>query len=218
MQANKAFDAVCEQLSLLYADKGWKYAKSRHWMTRKDKHLTYKIYFYTNWNNVSDQNVGFYGECALILNSSKNKIFTMGTHHCNVPPGKLYWNIADQQNWSQAIGEFSAWIDEVFMPIVQQCHHHLDSYVGEVVQYGFYSAKGYQVDISFILQLGSRELAEVAAQRLYDGLEEAVKQEFKVNYESLMQGGEAVSAYGRNGMRNYSNFRTIIENHIIVNV
>jgi len=63
---------------------------------------------------------------------------------------------------------------------------------------------------------GSRELAEKATKRLYESLEDTVKNEFKKNYESMIKGNEAVSAYGKNMMRNYSNFRTIIENKIEV--
>lgn len=45
---------------------------------------------------------------------------------------------------------------------------------------------------------------------------ESEKVKFKGNYESMIKGNEAVSTYGKNMMRNYSNFKTIIENKIIV--
>ncbi|WP_044482379.1 hypothetical protein [Paenibacillus antibioticophila] len=218
MQSSEAFHAVCERISSKYTSNGWKYAKSRHWLIKKDKNLTYKIYFYTNWNNVSDRNVGFYGESAIILNKSKNKIFHINTHECNIPEGKLYWNVADQESWSRAIAEFTAWLDEVFMPIVHECTNNLENFIRQVVAEGFYPLGGYKIDIHFILLYGSRELAEEATKRLYESLEEPIKHEFKKNYESMIQGNDPVSAYGRNMMRNYSNFRTIIENKIIVNL
>lgn len=216
MQSNEAFNNVCEKISQNYTSSGWKYSKSSHWITKKDKNLTYKIYFYTNWNNVTDKNVGFYGESAIFLNKSKNKIFYINTHECNIPKGQLYWNIAEQENWSLVIEEFTAWLDEVFMPIVQECTNNLENFINQVVTNGFYPLGGYKIDINFVLLHGSRKLAEEATKRLYESLEESIKYEFKKNYESMIQGNDPVSAYGRNMMRNYSNFRSIIENEIIV--
>jgi hypothetical protein len=72
------------------------------------------------------------------------------------------------------------------------------------------------VDISFILTYGSRELAEEATKRYYASLDESIKKEFKGNYESMLNGSKAISAYGNNMMRNYSNFRSIVENKIVV--
>lgn len=63
---------------------------------------------------------------------------------------------------------------------------------------------------------GSRELAEKATKIYYEALGESEKAKFKENYESMINGNEAVSAYGKNMMRNYSNFKTIIENKIVV--
>ncbi|MNJ67602.1 hypothetical protein D3C77_637890 [compost metagenome] len=59
-------------------------------------------------------------------------------------------------------------------------------------------------------------MAQVATKRLYESLEEDLRHEFKINYDSMIGGNEAASAYGRNMMRNYSNFKTIIENKIEV--
>lgn len=51
--------------------------------------------------------------------------------------------------------------------------------------------------------------------RYYESLSVSIK-EFKENYECMINGNEAVSVYGSNMMRNYSNFKTIIEYKIIV--
>jgi len=48
-----------------------------------------------------------------------------------------------------------------------------------------------------------------ATKRLYESLKDTVKQKIK-KYESMIHGNVAVSAYGRNMMRNYSNFNTNI--------
>ncbi|SFD38257.1 hypothetical protein SAMN04488168_1369 [Bacillus sp. 491mf] len=216
MKANEAFKNVCNLISEKYLDSGWKYSKSSRWMTKKDKNFIYKIFFYTSWNNISDKNVAFYGECAIIPLKSKDKIFHINTQQCNVPSGQLYWNIANGEDWGGTVNEFTNWLDSVFMPIVERCMNDLDNFVKEVVIRGFYPPKGYVVDISFILMHGSRELAEEAIKRYYASLEESIKREFKGNYESMIYGNEAVSAYGNNMMRNYSNFRTIIDNKIVV--
>lgn len=77
-----------------------------------------------------------------------------------------------------------------------------------------YPPNGYNVDIDFILENGSKELAEEAAKRYYESLEDEVKIMFKENYKSMINGNEAVSAYGVNFMDCHSNYRTIIENKI----
>lgn len=216
MKANKAFERVCNLISEKYLDNGWKYSKSGHWMSKIDKNFIYKVLFYTSWNNISDKNVVFYGECAILPLKSKDKIFHINTRQCNVPSGQLYWNVANEEEWERTVNEFTNWLNSVFMPIVERCTNDLNNFVKEVVERGFYPQKGYMVDINFILTHGSRELAEEVIKRYYDSLEESIKKEFKDNYESMVCGNEAVSAYGNNMMRNYTNFRTIIDNKIIV--
>lgn len=49
MKASEAFNNVCSLVSEKYKDKGWKYSKSGHWMTIKDKKFMYKVFFYTSW-------------------------------------------------------------------------------------------------------------------------------------------------------------------------
>ncbi|WGV58811.1 hypothetical protein QIH01_25600 [Brevibacillus brevis] len=216
MKANEAFDNVCALISEKYKEGGWIYSKSSHWMTKKDKKFMYKVFFYTSWNNVSDKNVVFYGECAIIPLKSKNKIFHTNTRKCNVPSGRLHWNIANEEAWDQTVNEFTSWLDSVFVPIVDSCMNDLDNFVKQVVLEGFYPPDGYIIDIEFVLANGSLELAEEATKRYYASLSESIKKEFKENYERMINGNEAVSAYGHNMMRNYSNFRTIIENNIRV--
>ncbi|CAH1225253.1 hypothetical protein PAECIP111890_05772 [Paenibacillus sp. JJ-223] len=45
MKASEAFDNVCALVAEKYKDDGWKYAKSSHWMTKKDKKFMYKVFF-----------------------------------------------------------------------------------------------------------------------------------------------------------------------------
>ncbi|MFE6799379.1 hypothetical protein [Paenibacillus chitinolyticus] len=216
MKANEAFDNVCSLISEKYTASGWKYSKSGHWMTKKDKNFMYKVFFYTSWNNISDKNVAFYSECAIIPLKSKDKTFHINTRQCNVLSGQLYWNIANEENWERTVKEFTNWLDSVFIPIVECCMIDLDNFVQQVAVRGFYPPNGYVVDISFILTYGSRKLAEEATKRYYASLDESIKKEFKENYESMINGNKAVSAYGNNMMRNYSNFRSIVENKIVV--
>ncbi|MED4533995.1 hypothetical protein ABET51_04885 [Metabacillus fastidiosus] len=216
MKTNEVFDCVCNLVFEKYKDSGWKYSKSGHWMTKKDKNFMYKVFFYTSWNNISDRNVAFYGECAIIPLKSKDKIFHINTRQCNLPSRELYWNIANEADWNRTVKEFTNWLDSVFIPIVESCMNDLDDFVKQVVSQGFYPSNGYVVDIGFILTYGSSELAEEATKRYYASLSESIKREFKENYESMIYGNEAVSKYGINMMRNYSNFRTVIENKILV--
>ncbi len=39
MKAKEAFDSVCTKIAEKYKDDGWKYSKSNHWMTWKDKNF-----------------------------------------------------------------------------------------------------------------------------------------------------------------------------------
>lgn len=50
MKASEAFNTVCSMVADKYKDDGWKYAKSSHWMTKKDKKFKYQVRFYTDWN------------------------------------------------------------------------------------------------------------------------------------------------------------------------
>lgn len=216
MKANEVFNCLCMLISDKYKDDGWKYSKSSHCMTKKDKKFMYKVFFYTSWNNISNKHVAFYGECAIIPVKSKNKVFNINTRQCNIPNGSLEWNIASEKDLEQVFKEFTDWLDKGFMTIVDGCTNHLEDFVEKVVLTGFYPRNGYVIDISFVLDNGSRELAEEAAKRYYKSLDDYEKMNFKENYESMINGNEAVNNYGRNMMLNYSNFKTIIENKIIV--
>jgi len=55
MKVNKAFEYICNLISEKYLDNGWKYSKSGHWMSKKDKNFIYKVLLYTSWNNISDK-------------------------------------------------------------------------------------------------------------------------------------------------------------------
>jgi len=214
MKASEVFDKVCGLIASNYSERGWKYSKSSHWMTKKDKKYTYKVFFYTSWNNISDKNVAFYSEFAIINSNSKRKIFHLDTRQCKIPEGQLYWNIANEQQQHSTIYECKKWLDETCIPIVENCINNPDQFVKQVVAEGFYPSLGYIVDIDFVLNEGSRELAEEAAKKYYDHLKASVQKEFRDNYMSMMADEDAVSTYGNNMMRNPSNFRTIIENKI----
>ncbi|MBO5387041.1 MAG: hypothetical protein J6A59_02710 [Lachnospiraceae bacterium] len=214
MNSKEAFDNVCFKIAEMYIDKGWSYSKSKHWLTKKTKKFIYRVYFYTSWSNISDRNVTFYGEFAIINPKNKLKYFCIVTHQCNIPENKLHWNIAKKEWWYVAIEEFTLWLDINFMPIVEECENNLDKYVNKVVEQGFFPSKGYVIDIDFVLNYGSIEQAQEAAKRFYDNLDDDVKPKFRENYESMINGGEAVSLYGKNHMMNHTNFRKIIENKI----
>ncbi|GEM_PF-4870629 len=216
MLAKDAFDSVCNLVFENLKNDGWKYSKSKHWITKKDKKFIYQIRFYSSWRNVSDKDVAFYGEFMITSVETKNKFLSLGTNHFRIPDGKLQWNIAKEESWTKAVNEFMNWLNIYCLPVVDKCTNDLDYYVHQVVSEGFCPKKGYLVDIDFILQNGSRELAEKASINYYNSLNDDVKQWFKENYESMIVGNEAVSDYGKNHMLNYSNFKTIIENMIVV--
>lgn len=218
MLSKDAFDSVCEMVANNYTTKGWKYAKSKHWMTKKDKKFTYKVYFYTSWNNISDVSVTFYGAAAIIPAKSKDPIYDITTQDYNIPKGKLDWNIAEEKDWDYTCSEFIEWLEKNFICLVKKCTENLDQFVRDVVKEGFCPERGYITDILFILNNGTRELAEESAQYYYNNLDEGEKLNFKNNYKSLMDGKGSFNAYGKNYMLNYCNFKTIIENKIKINL
>lgn len=218
MEAKEAFDSVCAKIAERYKEIGWKYSKSKHWMTKKDKNFTYKVCFYTSWNNRSDENVVFYGSFAIFYTKSKQCFTALSTEDCNVPEGRLHWNVATEEVWDDTVEEFTKWLNTMCIPIIDECTNKLDEYVKKVVEKGFYPWKGYIINIDFILQFGNREQAEEVTKRYYDSLNDNIKVSFKKNYESMIHGGDAVDEYGNFKMLNPSEFRTIIENKIIVDL
>lgn len=218
MRSKDAFDSVCEMVSNNYINKEWKYAKSKHWITKKDKKFTYKIYFYTSWNNISDVSVTFYGSAAIIPIKSKSPIYHITTQDYNIPAGKLDWNIAKEKDWENTCIEFVTWLEKNYIPLVKRCNENLEQFVQDVVKEGFCPERGYITDIDFILNNGGRELAEKSAQYYYNNLNEKQRSMFKNNYESLMKNNIPYDSYGKNNMLNYCNFKTIIENKLKINL
>lgn len=218
MISKVAFDSVCEMVAKNYINKGWRYAKSNHWMTKKDKKFTYKIYFYTNWHNISDVDVTFYGSGQIISTKSKKLIYYTTTGDSNVPPTVLQWNVAKKEDWDNACMEFITWLERDYIPLVNRCSENLEQFVVDVVREGFCPKRGYITDIDFILSNGNRELAEKSAQYYYDNLDEKEKIKFKNNYKSLIENNIPYDAYGKNSMLNCSNFKAIIENKLNINL
>jgi len=218
MLAKEAFDSVCAQIAERYKEDGWKYSKSNHWMTKKDKNFTYKVLFYTSWNNRSEEYVVFYGAFGIYSNKGKKCFTVISTQDCKVPNGELHWNVAKEDAWEMAIEEFMEWLNTTGIPIIEECTNNLNGYVEKVVKHGFYPALDYTINMDFVIQFGSKELAEEAAKRYYESLKDTIKVSFKENYESMINGGNAVNEYGSFQMLNPSNFRTIIENKIMVDL
>ncbi|WP_252244566.1 MULTISPECIES: hypothetical protein [unclassified Clostridium] len=214
MNTKDTFNVLCEMIANNYINSGWKYSKSNHWVTKKDKKFVYRIYFYTSWNNIRNENVSFYGEAAILPIKLKNKIYYISTQNSHIPNGKLYWNIVDKKDLNSAFIEFTAWLEQYFLPLVKRCSEDLESFIKDVVKEGFCPERGYITDISFILNNGTKMLAEESAQKHYDNLTIDEKIKFKRNYESLINGNGHVDSYGENYMLNYCNFKTIIENKI----
>lgn len=213
MNSKVAFDSVCAKVAERYADKGWRYAKSSHWMTKKVGDFTFKVLFYTSWGNISDVSVTFYGSFAIYSTKTK-RCFTATCSQDYKPNGELDWNVASEDSWDKTVDEFTEWLDKIGMPMMDECLNNLDEFVKRVAKEGFYPWKGYIVNMDFILQFGTPELAEEAARKCYESENEKNRAEFKESYESLMSGGDAANGYGHFKMLNPSNFRTIIENKV----
>ncbi|WP_252230302.1 MULTISPECIES: hypothetical protein [unclassified Clostridium] len=109
MNTKDTFNVLCEIIADNYINSGWKYSKSNHWVTKKDKKFVYRIYFYTSWNNIRNENVSFYGEAAILPIKLKNKIYYISIQNSHIPNGKLYWNIVDKKDLNSAFIEFTAW-------------------------------------------------------------------------------------------------------------
>lgn len=218
MEAKEAFGNVCESIANIYAEMGWKYSKSKHWMTKKDKNFTFKICFYTSWNNISDEKVVFYGSFCIYSKNGKQCFTALSTENCHIPNEYLYWNVARKEDGENAIKEFTYWLENTCFPIMDECINNLEEYIKKVVCNGFYPWMGYVINIDFVMQFGNMKLAEEATKRYYNSLNDDVKDSFKKNYESMINGGEAVDEYGSFKMLNPSEFRTVIENKIVVDL
>lgn len=218
MLAKEAFDSVCAKVAALYEKDGWKYSKSSHWMTKKDKNITYKVFFYTSWLNVSGKNVDFYGEFAAFNAKTKRQFYYIGTQKCKVPEGKLAWNVATEDTWESTIAEFTKWLDSVSTPIMEECNNDIHAYLERAVEQGLSLSEGYIIDVPMLLEFGFRDLAEKAVLKHYEKLNEETKAEFKANYESMINGGEPVSEFGKKRMEAKGYFRAAIENKIVVDL
>lgn len=224
MLAKDAFNSVCEQVAAKYVEDGWRYAKSKHWMTKKDKNFKYQVRFYTSWNNISDVSVEFYGAWLIYPLKQKGPVkesyYGLGTQRCHLPKeGHLYWEIAKPEYWEKAVTEFTDWLDKTFLPIVDNCMNHLEDYVQQVAREGFYPPNGYcdSTSIPFILDHGSLELAREAAQKYYDGLKENTKAHFKKCYENVqeaLEGNGEISEDTERMLHWNTDFRAIAENKI----
>ena len=218
MLAREAYDSVCARIAQMYEQDGWKYAKSGHRMTKKTKAFTYQVHFYTGYYNISEKDVAFYGYFGISMNKPKQDIWGLGTQDSGVPHGRLEWNVATENMWADTIKEFTHWLEAECFPVMNECENNLDEFVGKVAKQGFYPPSGYNISIEFLLKYGSKELVEEAIRRYYANLKDSIKEDFKVNYESMIHGGEAANQYGDFQMLNPSTFRTIIENHILVDL
>lgn len=143
----------------------------------------------------------------------KNQFFYIGTQKSNIPKGEPWWNVATEDTWETTISEFTKWLDTVCMPIMEECTNNLNGYLERLVEQGIFRTTGYSIDIPVLLEVGSKELAKKAALKYYEGLKAEDKVEFKANYESMINGGEAVSKFGERKM-----FRDIIENQIMIDL
>ncbi len=219
MDAKEAFESVCLDVADYYVQNGWMYLKSKHSLKLLIEDIEFKIYFYSSVRNVSNVSVDFYGECAIQSHKEKCKYFTVGNSRYHVPKEGLWWNVAQEQGRIKAAQEFKEWSQSVIMPLVTAYRQDRDEFVKKVAYEGFVPELGwYYTDIGFVLEYGGKELAQAAALKYYESLETDVKENFKVNYLSMIEGGEAVTKYGSNMMRNRSNFKIIIENKIAVDV
>lgn len=219
MIAKEAFEEVCLNVADYYVQNGWKYLKSKHSLKLAIDDIEFRIYFYTSVKNISNVAVYFYGGCAIKPKKEKWKYFTVDNGRCHVPKEGLWWNVAGEQGRIKAAREFKEWSQSVIIPLVTVYRQDRDKFVKKVAYEGFVPELGwYYTDIGFVLKYGGKELAQVAALKYYESLDADVKENFKVNYLSMIEGGEAVTKYGNNAMLNRSNFRIIIENKIAVDV
>lgn len=218
MEAKEAFGTVCARIAEKYADSGWKYAKSSHWMTKKDKNFKYKIKFYTSWYNISDVSVTLYAGFSVESIKTKKHIMAATTSNAGIPKGALHWNVATEDSWDDAINEITEWIDTKCLAYVNEFSNNLEEYVKKVVKEGFFPSDDYIINMEFVLQFGTRQMAEEAALRYYNSLSDVVKDNFKRNYISMIDGGPPADKYGEHKMLNPSEFRTIIENKIVIDL
>lgn len=216
MLAKEAFQSVCMEIAKKYEADGWKWLKSGNEMKKKSKNFTYSVSFYTSYSNISEVKVELYASFGISINKTKNGVWGLSTDTFGIPHGQLSWNVATEDMWPDAIREFTHWLETECFPVMYECENNLDAFVEKVVKQGPYPAGGYHASLDFVLQFGTKEQAAEVAKRYYFNLDEEIKSDFKLNYESLIHGGKAVSRYGELQMLNRSKFRTIIENQIMI--
>lgn len=219
MRAREAFEEACEGVAEYYLENGWKYLKSKHILKYAIEDVEFRIYFYSSVKNISDISVDFYGECAIYSKKGNFKYFTIDNYAYGIPKEKkgLWWNVADETERKKAVKEFLEWSRSVIVPMVTSYREDKDQFVHRVAQEGFTpELDEYRTDVGFVLTYGGMELAQIAAQKYYKSLEDSVKANFKSNYLSMIEGGQAVSKYGSNMVLNRSNFKIIIENKIVI--
>lgn len=111
------------------------------------------------------------------------------------------------------------WSDSLINSICTTFELDKTEFVKKIAYEGFVPKLGkYICDMEFVLKYGSMELAQIAAKKYYESLDNDIREKFKANYLSMINGGDAVTLYGKNMIRNRSNFKTIIENHIIIDI
>ena len=97
MDSKESFNNFSLLIANKYIDKGWKYSKSKHWMTKKDKNFTYKVCFYSSVRNISNIDVDFYAGSYIISNRNKEIVYYDSSQNTPNKSGKLSWNIANEE-------------------------------------------------------------------------------------------------------------------------
>ncbi len=214
MLAKEAFQGVCMKITERYEADGWKFLKSKNEMKKKSKNFTYSVSFYSSYSNVSGVSVELYADFGIMINKTKAGVWGLSTQNCDIPHGRLSWNVATEEMWEDAIREFTHWLETECFPVMYECENNPEALAERIVKEGTYPPRGYHANLNFITQFGTREQAEQVAQRLYFEKSEKERENFRVNYESMINGGEPVNFYAKHAMSRQSNFRCIIENKI----
>lgn len=214
LSVDEALATLAEQLSQKI---DWKYLKSKRCFKKVIGDVVFELNFYTSKWNVSHERVEI--RCGLSMWCKKfdktcNVHSSIGHYGFGPLSGDYYWDIVHEENIPTVVSELYEQMESTILDLCKRFEEN----VVEAVKYLAQPEQlhKYHIYLDFIDVYAGRSYAEAGAKAYYENLDDEIKVKFKENYESMINGGEAVNSYGKNSMINRENFKIIIENRINV--
>lgn len=186
MKARDAYNQFCQLLANDYIKSGWKYSKSNHWLTKKDKQYKYIIRFYSSHYNRSGERVDFYGSFDIKDLKSKETIFTKSHTEEKIPEWGICWDVSNEIIWEFVVDEFNDWFKKYCNPVMEFFEQDIESIMEYVIDNNYFRKNGYWIGLDFIMNYGSKELIKKAILKKYEINSKEWREEFIKNYKRVM--------------------------------